>query len=271
MIKVAYNRRIQRPSLQFLNPNIQASNPLNITQGNPDLEPEYTNNYELSYSTFLKNVTLNFSGFVRNTTGAIQPLRSVLGQDTVYTTYENIGKEDAYGFSIFTNIDISKKFTLNGGIDTYYAVLDNNDPNPLYNASIEGWVVSGRMFGNYQFAKTWGLQFFAFARGRQVQLQGYQGSFSFYSLNIKKDFNDKKGSIGIGADNFLTTAFKIRSEVVSPTITQNSTNVMNNMSFKINFSYQIGKLDVNPQSRRRKSIQNNDLKEGGNNDQPMSQ
>jgi hypothetical protein len=90
-------------------------------------------------------------------------------------------------------------------------------------------------------------------------------------LNIKKDFNDKKGSIGIGADNFLTTAFKIRSEVVSPTITQNSTNVMNNMSFKINFSYQIGKLDVNPQSRRRKSIQNNDLKEGGNNDQPMSQ
>ena len=271
MVKAAYNRRIQRPSLQFLNPNIQAANPLNITQGNPDLEPEYTNNYELSYSTFLKNVTLNFSGFVRNTTGAIQPLRSVLGQDTIYTTYENIGKEDAYGFSVFTNIDISKKFTLNGGIDTYYAVLDNNDPDPLYNASNEGWVISGRMFGNYQFADTWGLQFFGFARGRQVQLQGYQGSFAFYSLNIKKDFNDKKGSIGIGADNFLTTAFKIRSEVVSPTITQHSTNVMNNMSFKINFSYQIGKLDVNPQSRRRKSIQNNDLKEGEDNNQPMNQ
>ncbi len=271
MIKVAYNRRIQRPSLQFLNPNIQAANPLNITQGNPDLAPEYTNNYEVSYSTFLKKSMLSFSGFVRNTTGAIQPIRSVLGQDTIFTTYENIGKEDAYGFSIFTNIDISKKFTLNGGIDTYYAVLDNNDPNPLYNASNEGWVISGRMFGNYQFADTWGLQFFAFARGRQVQLQGYQGSFAFYSLNIKKDFNNKKGSIGIGADNFLTQNFKIRSEVVSPTIVQNSTNIMNNMSFKINFSYQIGKLDANPQSRKRKSIQNNDLKEGSDNSQPMSQ
>jgi hypothetical protein len=27
MIKLAYNRRIQRPSLRFLNPNIEASNP----------------------------------------------------------------------------------------------------------------------------------------------------------------------------------------------------------------------------------------------------
>ncbi len=270
MIKAAYNRRIQRPSLQFLNPNIQASNPLNITQGNPDLAPEYTNNYEVSYSTFLKNVTLNFSGFVRNTTGAIQPIRSVLGQDTIYTTYENIGKENAYGLSVFTNIDISKKFTLNGGIDTYYSVLNNNDPNPLYNASNEGWVVSGRMFGSYQFADTWGVQFFGFARGRQVQLQGYQGGFAFYSLGIKKDFNEKKGSIGLGLENFLTPEMKIRSEVISPTITQHTTNTMNILSFRVNFSYQIGKLDANPQQRRRKSIQNNDLKEGESN-QPMSQ
>ncbi|HLZ15738.1 MAG TPA: outer membrane beta-barrel protein, partial [Cyclobacteriaceae bacterium] len=46
-IKFAYSRRIQRPSIQFLNPNIQASNPLNITVGNPTLAPEFTNNYEL--------------------------------------------------------------------------------------------------------------------------------------------------------------------------------------------------------------------------------
>ncbi|HEY9007375.1 MAG TPA: outer membrane beta-barrel protein [Ohtaekwangia sp.] len=27
-LKAAYNRRIQRPSIQYLNPNIQASNPI---------------------------------------------------------------------------------------------------------------------------------------------------------------------------------------------------------------------------------------------------
>ncbi len=267
MIKAAYNRRIQRPSLEFLNPNLQASNPLNITQGNPDLEPEYTNNYELSYGTFIKNSSVNFSAFMRNTTGSIQPVRSVIGQDTILTTYQNIGQTNNYGMSIFANISISNKFSLNGGTDIYYAVLENNVTDPLYNASNEGWVMSGRVFGNYTFAPTWGLQFFSFYRGRQVQLQGYQGGFGIYSLSVKKDFNDKKGSIGFGAENFFTTEFKMRTQVDSPVISQRSVNTMRNMSFKINFSYRIGKMNVNPQSKRRKSIQNDDMKQGDSNNQ----
>lgn len=271
MIKAAYNRRIQRPSLQFLNPNLQASNPLNITQGNPDLEPEYTNNYELSYSTFIKGTSLNFSTFMRNTSGSIQPIRSLIGQDTVLTTYENIGSEDAYGLSVFANVNLSNKFSLNGGTDVYYAVLDNNVSNPLYQAENEGWVLSGRLFGNYNITDTWGLQFFGFYRGKQVQLQGYQTGFGIYSLSIKKDFNDDKGSIGFGAENFFTTEFKMRTEVNSPIISQSSVNSMRNMGFKINFSYRIGKLNADPRPRRRKSIQNNDLKEGGGNQMNISQ
>jgi len=59
VLKLAYNRRIQRPSLQFLSPNLQAANPLIQTQGNPALGPERTNNYELSYSTLLKQANLS--------------------------------------------------------------------------------------------------------------------------------------------------------------------------------------------------------------------
>jgi len=77
MIKLAYNRRIQRPSLRFLNPNIEASNPQQQSQGNPELDPELTDNYELGYSTFIKGTTLNFTGFYRNTTGSIQAIRNV--------------------------------------------------------------------------------------------------------------------------------------------------------------------------------------------------
>lgn len=271
MIKAAYNRRIQRPSLQFLNPSLQAANPLNITQGNPDLEPEYTNNFELSYSTFFKGTSLNFSSFMRNTNGSIQPVRTLLGQDTILTTYQNIGSEDAYGLSLFANVNISNKFSLNGGTDVYYAVLNNNVNNPLYQADNEGWVLSGRLFGNYNITDSWGLQFFGFFRGRQVQLQGYQTGFGIYSLSVKKDFNEKKGSIGFGAENFFTPEFKMRSEVNSPLITQHSVNSMRNMNFKINFSYRIGKLNVDPRPRRRKSIQNNDLKDGGNNQMNISQ
>ncbi len=270
MLKAAYNRRIQRPSLEFLNPNLQASNPLNITQGNPDLEPEYTNNYEVSYNTFIKNTSLNFSAFMRNSRGSIQPVRSVIGQDTILTTFQNIGQTDHYGMSLFSNINISNKFSLNGGVDTYYAVLENNVADPLYNAQNEGWVVSGRIFGNYNFTPAWGLQFFSFFRGRDVQLQGYRNGFRMYSLSIKRDFKDKKGSIGFGAENFFTPEMRMRNEINSPVISQSSVNTMRNMSFKINFSYRIGKLNVNPQARRRKSIQNDDLKEGGDNNGQMN-
>lgn len=263
-LKAAYNRRIQRPSLQFLNPNIQTANNLNITIGNPNLRPEYTNNYELSYSTYIKKASVSLTSFMRNSNNAIQSIRDALGNDTIRTTYGNIGRENAYGFSLFTNINISNKFSLNGGTDIYYAVLKNNVSNPLYNASNEGWVASYRAFGNYNIAKGWGFQLFAFYRARQVQLQGYQGGFGIYSLSLKKDFNNKRGSIGFGAENFFTPSFKIRNELVTPQLNQRSTTVLHNMNFKINFSYRIGKQSANDtQRRRKKSVTNDDLKEGG--------
>lgn len=266
-LKLAYNRRIQRPSIQFLNPNTQASNNVNITVGNPQLAPEYTNNYEVSYSTFVKSASFNISTFVRNTNNAIQSVRDTTtfnGNHVIRTTYQNIGQENAYGASIFTNVSISEKLSLNGGTDVYYAVLNNNNPNPIYAASNQGWVISGRMFGSYNFNKTWGLQFFGFYRGRQVQLQGLQGGFGIYSLSLKKDFANKKGSIGFGAENFFNfDGFKIRNELVSPILVQKSTNVMNNLSFKVNFSIRLGKMSFEPRPSRRRSINNDDLKEGG--------
>jgi outer membrane receptor protein involved in Fe transport len=265
--KVAYNRRIQRPSLQYLNPNIQSQNILMPTVGNPLLSPEYTNNYEVSYSTFIKAASLNFSAFVRNTNDAIQSVRdtiNVAGQQGVSTTYANIGREDAYGGSVFANITVSDKFTLNGGADVYYAVLNNNSPNPSYAASNRGWVASGRLFGNYSLTKMWALQFFSFYRGNQVQLQGSQSGFAMYSLSIKRDFANKRGSVGLGAENFFNfNGFTFRNESASPVLIQKSTNTINNMSFKVNFSYRFGKMSFDQRPSRRRSINNDDLKDGG--------
>lgn len=263
-IKLAYNRRIQRPSIQFLNPNIQSANPLNITIGNPNLDPEYTNNYEVALNTFVKGTSLNFSAFIRNTTGAIQSVRVPKG-DTIVTNYRNIGQEDAYGLSVFANVNIGSKFSLNGGFDTYYAVLDNNLTDSLA-ASNEGFVASGRLFGNYNLGKGWGLQFFGMYRGNRVQLQGSQGGMGMYSLGFRKEFNNKKGSIGFAAENFIAPSIKIRNEVITPTITQNSINELYNMSFRVNVSYRIGKMSFDQKPRRKKSVSNDDLKDGGGGD-----
>lgn len=269
-LKLAYNRRIQRPSLQFLNPNRNASNPSSITEGNPYLSPEFTNNYEFTINTFFKNTFLTTALFMRNTTGSIQSIRSTMtdtqGRPYILTTYQNIGNEDAYGMNLFGNVNISNKFQLGGGTDIYYSKLNNNNPDPVLNAKNEGWVASFRMFGSYNLTKGWGIQAFSFYRGNQVQLQGSQGGFGIYSLSLKKDFLNKKGSIGFGAENFFTpNGFKINNNIESATISQNSTNTLRNMNFKINFSYRIGKMSFDTPKKKKKSVNNDDLKDGGDN------
>jgi outer membrane receptor protein involved in Fe transport len=263
-LKASYNRRIQRPSIRFLNPNVQWQNNLNVTEGNPQLHPEYTNNYEIGYSTLIKGTMLNFTGFVRNTNDGIQSVRDktiIDGQEVIRTTYQNIGHENAYGASLFANVSIGK-LSLNGGGDVFYAMLDNKNPDPIYQASNEGWVVSGRIFGSYNLSKGWGFQFFSFYRGNQVQLQGSQAGWYMYSLAIRKEFNEKRGSIGLGVENFLQKSVKMKTQLETPILTQNSVNEMFNSSIRLNFSYRIGKMSVDNQPRRRRSINNDDLKGG---------
>ena len=288
VLKFSYNLRIQRPSLQFLNPNVQASNPLNASSGNPELRPEKTNNFELGYSTTVKQkVNLNLTAFVRNTNNAIQTVRVPLPDSlnpnrvpgALLSTFRNAGTENAYGGSLFAGANTGK-LSLNGSVDVYYAVLRNNDENQAYNSSNQGFVVNARAFGSYDLGKNYSLQAFVFARGQQVQLQGYQSGFGIYSLSLQKSFAEKRGSIGFGAENFLSSTRNIRTEVATPyvdnyafngvnvpingpVLTQNSSNISRILNFKINFSYRIGKLTAGDTGRRRKGVNNDDLKEGG--------
>jgi hypothetical protein len=283
VLKLAYNIRIQRPSLQFLNPNVQASNPLSASAGNPILRPENTQNYELGYSTQIKQkVNLNISTFVRSTNNAIQTVRVPLADSlnptkavgALLSTYRNAGTERAYGTNLFVGIN-NAKMSLNGSMDLFYNVLRNNDANSIYNSSNQGFVVNGRVFGAYNLNKDWALQAFAFVRGQQVQLQGYQSGFGIYSLSLQRNFAEKRGSFGFGAENFFSNQITIRNSVSTPyvdnyngvaingpVLTQNSTNVLNRLSLKVNFSYRIGKLTAGP-PRGGKGVSNDDLKEGG--------
>ena len=273
MLKVSFNRRIQRPSIQNLNPNTVGSNTSNISTGNPSLGPEYTNNYELAYNMNIKSTSLNFSTFMRNTNNAIQQVRSTQlitlpdGSTTtaVSTTYQNIGIQDAYGGSLFANVSLSNKLTLSGGGDVYYSVLKNPNPSkPEFAASNQGWVYNVRGFGNYTVGKGWGLQFFGFYRGRQVQLQGYQGAFRIYSLSLQKEFNEKRGSVGFGAENFLASSMTVTNSTTSSILNQQGYNKFYNLNFKITFNYRIGKLSVNNQPKKsKKSVNNDDLKDAG--------
>ncbi|GAB3341050.1 outer membrane beta-barrel family protein [Larkinella ripae] len=270
IIKLAYNRRIQRPGIQSLNPNLNAANPLNISQGNPNLSPEYTDNVELGMSGQIKKFYLNTTLFARITDNSIMSVRDTItynGQQAVLSTSQNIGTERAYGVNVFTNVTLFSIWQMGGGFDLYHAFLTNNNASAIYGASNSGWVLGGRLFTSITLKNGWGIQGFGGGRGRQINLQGYQGSFAFYNLGVKKDFNNKRGSIGIGAENFLNHPFKVRSETTSPLVSQRSVNSMYNAGVRVNFSYRLGKMSMDGSGfsigRRKKSINNDDQKSGG--------
>jgi outer membrane receptor protein involved in Fe transport len=240
LIKISYNRRIQRPTLQELNPNLQASNSLNATIGNPLLTPEYTDNLEIAYKTFYKKATINMSTFLRNNIDDIQQAR-IIRHDTIISIYQNIGTENNYGVSLFVTIPITEHFTINGGTDVFYRILHNNSNNPFVNASNTGFTKNFRVFGNYNFSKGWAIQFFSFFQGRNYNLQGYRTNPINHSLAIKKDILKKNGSIGVSADNFFTPAYDVHTELKSPYLVQSTTTTLYNTMIRLNLSYKIGR------------------------------
>ncbi|GAB3569006.1 outer membrane beta-barrel family protein [Spirosoma luteolum] len=283
IIKLAYNRRIQRPGIQFLNPNVNASNPTNITRGNIYLSPELTDNIELSTSANIKGLYLNASLFARRTNNEITAVRDVTTQQfgdvanpvlqqVINTSYQNIGYQDAYGLNLFGNGTLFKKLQLGGGIDLYHVNLTNNSSSPIYSASNSGWVVGGRIMSSLSLANGWGFQLFGGGRGKQIQLQGYQSPMYFYSLGVRKDFNNKKASLGIAAENVFNHPFVQRAELSSPILTQVSSTSFYNAGVRLTFSYKLGKMSFDAPQKRRKSINNDDVKdgEGGGDTQPQA-
>ncbi|WP_128546390.1 TonB-dependent receptor domain-containing protein [Larkinella soli] len=271
-VKIAYNRRIQRPGLQQLNPNFNAANPQSITVGNPVLRPELTDNVELGLSTNIKKTYLNVAVFGRQTANAItqirQPVDTLVG--AIFTTFQNIGKEQALGMNFFGNIAITPKWSVSGGFDGFYAHLQgmttglDGTSTPVTNS---GFTIGGRLMTQVQLGSGWGLQGFGFGRSPQIQLQGKQGGFRMYSLGVRKDLPNKKGSVGFAAENFIGNGVTIRTESTSPLFTQTSSMRLLNRSFKITFNYKIGKMSFQQPARKKKSVNNDDVKEGGDNRQ----
>ncbi len=262
--KFAYNRRIQRPGLQQLNPNVNLSNPLNISYGNASLSPELTDNFELSLSKSIKKTYLTTALFFRNSGNSINrittPSDSIPGG--VKTTFENIGKEQTYGTNVFGNVFLGTNWTLNGGFDIMYRYLEGQQSalNGLTSVvSNEGWVISGRAMTNYRFKNGWAIQAGGGMRGRQVNLQGIQGGMGMYQVGFRKDFG-KKASLGLAAENFVK-GMTMRSTTDTPTIYSKSTNYMYNSNVKVTFSYKLGNMRFVEQ--KTKKVKNDDVKSGG--------
>ena len=279
-VRLSFNRRIQRPSVQFLNPNLTSSDPLNVQFGNPNLNPEYTNNVDLNFSTFIKTTTLNFSVFAGLTSNSIESIRFryntdrvneliasqnlntngfIIDQNALITTFQNIGQQQRVGANFFGSIRPTSKIMINANLNVFRVGLTS----PSLGLSNSGMVVEGGGFAQAQLKNNWSLQVSAFGRGRQIQLQGSRGGFAYYNLALQKDFKNKKGTFGIGIDNPFAAAFRQISSSASEGFSQYSVNNNFNRGVRFKFSYNFGKMTFDDNFfKRKKSVNNDDQKKG---------
>ncbi|MDP4637678.1 MAG: TonB-dependent receptor, partial [Crocinitomicaceae bacterium] len=96
-VSLSYSRRINRAGSRNLNPFTNYSDPYNLQRGNPNLQPEYIDSYDLGYTNERKKVTLTTSIFYRYTTGVITRIKEFYADNTSAVTYANIDKSYSFG------------------------------------------------------------------------------------------------------------------------------------------------------------------------------
>lgn len=260
-IKIAYNQRIQRPSLRTVNPYVDLSDPRNIRFGNPLLEPELTHQTELSYNTFVKGWVFNGSVYYRHTQDEIDPITTVDSIGRTVTTFQNVGRNDVVGINFFSSYTIKKFLTLRGGMDiqniTAVGQVDGVDTRR------NAWEWRANLNVTFSLPKDFKIELFGFYNSPRQSLQGSRGAYSQFSIGAAKELWNKRGSIGFSVIQPFTNTLSFPRNITGPDFTQRSNFEVEIRSFNLNFSYRFGKLDFKDRRRRRSKINNDDIQNGG--------
>jgi outer membrane receptor protein involved in Fe transport len=208
-LKLSYSKRIDRPNFNDLNPFIDVSNPLNLRQGNPNLNPELIHVLELGYNKFWDKVSITPNIFYRRRTNLVQRIITLDPSGIVaMSTPFNIGSSDAYGIDFVGSYEPIKWFSVNGGFSGFQTTINpSENQSATINSTVTTW--NTRLNLNFTLWKQLRLQIGGMYNAPTAIAQGE--NIGFYSFNAGLQMplsKDKKWSIGLMArDIFYTMKF----------------------------------------------------------------
>lgn len=250
-VKLSYSKRIERPDFGDMNPFVNSSDPYNVTFGNPNLHPEIGNNFELGYNrSFDKGGNINITTFYRHNGFDVKqyttPYKTYREGDSTYnnvyvTTRANVGSEVRVGFNISASLPITKSFTVRPNILVGTRRIMDNLPNtPSF---VSGYECRLNLNAAYEFSDTFTAETFANYNSPNVGLQGKNSAFVSYSFAARKQFLNKKASVGLVTNVPFNDYINQSSTIVQPGNNQYSLRRVPYRSFGISFSYRFGKLE----------------------------
>jgi ferric enterobactin receptor len=260
-LKLSYSKRIQRPDYRSLNPYVNASDPKNLTRGNPFLQPEIANNFELTYSkSFEEGSAINIVAFYRRSDHDIQPYIQLYSSfdlgDSVYTdvsvnTPMNVGSENNYGMNFFGSAPLGKKLTLRSNISVFDRYITTGT---LGGPPINSFNYRFNLNAAWQVAPSFVMEFFGNFNSARNEIQGRYPSFTSYNLAARKQFWNKKASIAFTTTNPFNLYVNQATAVAGTDFTLNSLRRIPFRSFGINFTWKFGKLEFKKDKEEQKDI-----------------
>ena len=254
--QLSYSRRINRPNMWTMMPNVDLSNPEHIRFGNPNIDPEYTDAVELGYSIILPKTTIFTSAYYRQTNNRISWFNflwteenarkygfdwvlDIAGDEVdkgkLAQTSLNIEKSVNYGLELIIDQQITKWWKVNISANLFG---NYTDATIINDKEIKSFNWDAKLNSTMNLPGEWTIQTSAMYFAASKTIQGERAARFFSDIAIKKNIN-KKITLSLRyADIFRTAGHN------STTITDDYISFRRGRPYRqsltLNFSYRFG-------------------------------
>ncbi|MDR1581769.1 MAG: TonB-dependent receptor family protein [Prevotellaceae bacterium] len=256
-VQVNYTRRITRPRGPQINSFKNITDSTNISFGNPDLLPEYSNSFELNYIKSWKNHILSFSGYYRSTDNIVQRI-SYIDDNIMKSTFENIAGTSSAGTEFVLKNKFARFVDLTTTVNLFYNQLDGfsyvpeGATAPVTGIAQENFSWDAKVIASFIVPKLFSLQLTGDYRAKQLIAQGYRKANYTLDAGIRRVFG--KISASVNARDIFNSR-KRHTVTSGPGFSQDSKNWRGGRFVGLTVTYNFG--NMKPERRERKSDQDN--------------
>ncbi len=163
-VQLNYSRKINRPNFFQLIPFIDVSDPLNISKGNPDLIPEFTNLAEFSYQNQINSKhSLLTTLYFRNTNDLITRYQyrdvnpnTAISDSATFNTYANANSSFTYGLEMTLRDKFVSWWDLSTNFNLYKTDLKAGNIPGSINQSLVSWFA--KVNNSFKLPKNYSIQ-----------------------------------------------------------------------------------------------------------------
>ncbi|MBQ9470184.1 MAG: TonB-dependent receptor [Bacteroidales bacterium] len=201
-IQVNYTRRVRRPRGGQLNSFRNITDPANISFGNPELQPQFANSFELNYIKSWINHTFSLSAYYRNTNNQVERI-SYLIDNVMYSTFENVAQSASTGGELVLKNRLFKRFELTTTFNAFYYKLNAYSFKPdgatttVEGRASEDFSWNLRMMANVMLPKSFSVQLNGRYNARQVVAQGYREPMLSLDAGVRKSIKNFNISLNL--------------------------------------------------------------------------